>query len=223
MLCDVIGTDLPFGKKIFLLDRDFHQVLPVEFSLNINIRITWTNICETQIFIEHLLRTESTIENELVCILDDMVVHTNNNKIPSSVLQMFISKFTGQYYKHFIYSQQNNIKPTVNDVDKINAEVIHRYLDELQNFYSFNLGFPPYNLILKVNVIGKLRSREWSMQWNRLICIKKSGLPFILKRNQSLVQLIFAKTIGISQDQTLPRPVFPHKQLYMAMSRIKER
>ena len=55
-----------------------------------------------------------------------------------------------------------------------------------------------------------------------------SGLPFKFQRRQFPISLCFAMTINESQGQSLsrvglylPRPIFTHGQLYVAISRVK--
>ncbi|CAG8853847.1 15610_t:CDS:2, partial [Gigaspora margarita] len=57
-----------------------------------------------------------------------------------------------------------------------------------------------------------------------------SDLPFQLVRRQFLIKLSFAMTINKAQGQTipiiglyLPKPVFAHGQLYVALSRVQSK
>ena len=79
-----------------------------------------------------------------------------------------------------------------------------------------------------------LTERNGERRWRtfyvpRITCTSKPGKlqSFVLKRRQFPVRLAYAMTINKSQGQSLtnvglflPRPVFGHGQLYVALSRV---
>jgi len=81
--------------------------------------------------------------------------------------------------------------------------------------------------MLNVEILkGSNAGKRAFLPINKLKINLSLGLPFVLSRKQFFVRLSFAITINKSQGQTipsvgiyLPRHVFRHSQLYVALSR----
>ncbi|CAN0880300.1 ATP-dependent DNA helicase PIF1 [Linum grandiflorum] len=225
-LCDIMDVPLmgpnyrPFGGKTVLLGGDFRQTLPVvpnrgrEDNINASLPRSYLwNYCKLLHLTINMRISDIPINNDLIFFgsnvedleLEYPIEFLNSlsfNRIPEHELKL----------KEFATVMLlRNLNPAAG-------------LCNGTRILLTNLG----DHVLRGIIVGGTMEGTVVVIPRIVLDVKAARWPFTLKRRQYPIRLCYAMTISKSQGQTLdkvglflPKPVFAHGQLYVAVSRIR--
>jgi ATP-dependent DNA helicase PIF1 len=202
-LQDITGCDQLFGGKVIVFGGDFRQVLPVVrrgtraeiIDSTLPMSSLWSSIKKRRLtqnmrarsdpwFSQFLLRvgdgTEISVENDLICIPNDMVVPYVNDKQSVNELIEAIFPLLHLNGQESDYVASRAILSTKNEhVDELNEHMVNRFPGEEIIYHSFDLAEDDIHNYYPSEFLNSLTPNGLPPHVLKL----KVGCPIILLRN----------------------------------------